>query len=951
MRHTVTRRWIAAVVATAATFAGVVGLGIGDSTTIAALPPFAATPATLVSNNPADNTPFVDNGRVEALAQVGDRIIVGGTFTAVRNPLDTTPTARTYLFAYSRLTGAIDPGFAPVLDGAVYALEASADGTSVFVGGGFKNVNGVARTYLVKLNATTGATVTAFTTATNGVVYDFAKQGNNLFVIGWFSKARSLLRGGLIQIDQTTGKYSGNLDLPLVTTRTAWGTGVRTVDVTPDGTKLVIGGNFTSVGGVARDQVAMINLTTNPATVQADWNTNYLEFSQPFIGTYIRDIAISPDGTYFIVGTTWYCCPGNGDSLTRWAINATGTNVQPEWVNFTGSDTITAVAISSGGVVYVGGHMRWMDNRYPGNTPPATGNRYGLAAVDATTGRSFQWAPSRERGYGVLAMLLTSTGDLVIGHDTQTVGGEKHPKLASFPAVGGRAVRRPGTPALPVLVSTIAPGGATTTRSFNGTSVDATAPTALLLGEVRSGFTINEHLIASSDDGLWVYTADAAGRWARGWQLIIADINPATITGMTFNNEILWFTTSVDGNLHRRTMSGDSYLIDPFDVVASGPAVDGRDWTGTSGLFAAGTNLYRSTAAGDLSATPFNAASEFDNAAVTTVVSGPAIDGQNWTGALFRGSAPTAIPYRRNLALGKPTGSSAAFDSYRSPAFAVDGIRAANWDRSAFFTTGAGTSQWWEVDLGSKQAISSVVIWPRWDDNLWLVNPWVLVSDSPITGTSITNMTSATGVIKLKVNGFVQPGMEIPVNKSRRYVRIVTPGLESTGVQLAEFEVFGPVTALPAPVAGENVALRQPATQSQWGEYFGDAMRATDGNGDGNYFNYSTSYANSPDANGAWWQTDLGRTVNVSTVRIWNRTDCCREFLFPAKVFVSATPFTSNDPAVLAATPGVSTFDALTDPGTPNIDIPVNVPVRYVRVQLPGAGRILMLAEVEVLAA
>jgi hypothetical protein len=190
------------------------------------------------------------------------------------------------------------------------------------------------------------------------------------------------------------------------------------------------------------------------------------------------------------------------------------------------------------------------------------------------------------------------------------------------------------------------------------------------------------------------------------------------------------------------------------------------------------------------------------------------------------------------------------------------------------------------------------------------------------------------------------------VNKSRRYVRIVTPGLESTGVQLAEFEVFGPVTTLPAPIAGQNVALRQPASQSLWGEYFGDAMRATDGNGDGNYFNYSTSFAGSAaDANGAWWQTDLGRTVNTSTIRIWNRTDCCREFLFPGKVFVSATPFTSNDPAVLAATPGVSTFDLRTDPGTPNIDIPVNVPVRYVRVQLPGAGRILMLAEVEVLAA
>ncbi len=377
-----------------------------------ALPPSPAAPPVLVSTNPADNTPFVDNGRVETLAQVGDRIIVGGTFTAVRHPADTIPTARTYLFAYNRVTGAIDPGFAPVLDGAVYALEPATDGTSVFVGGAFKNVNGVARTYLAKLNATTGAAVTAFGTAPNGVVYDFASNGNNLFVIGWFSKARSTVKGGLMQIDQTTGKFTGSLDLPLVTTRTAWGTGVRTIDVTPDGTKVIVGGNITSVGGIARDQIAMIDLTTTPASVKADWNTNFFAFPNPWIGTYMRDIAMSPDGTYFAVGLTWYCCPGNGDSLTRWSTNGTGTDVQPEWVNFTGSDTITALTISPGGVIYLGGHFRWMDNRYPGVLPAGFGNRYGLDAVDATTGRSYDWAPSRERGYGVLALLIASNGDL-----------------------------------------------------------------------------------------------------------------------------------------------------------------------------------------------------------------------------------------------------------------------------------------------------------------------------------------------------------------------------------------------------------------------------------------------------------------------------------------------------------------------------------------------------------
>ena len=226
-----------------------------------------------------------------------------------------------------------------------------------------------------------------------------------------------------------------------------------------------------------------------------------------------------------------------------------------------------------------------------------------------------------------------------------------------------------------------------------------------------------------------------------------------------------------------------------------------------------------------------------------------------------------------------------------------------------------------------------------------------MVSDTPITGSSINNMTSTSGVTKIKLNGFVAPGTEVPVNKTRRYVRIVTAGMENTGVQLAEVEVLGATATLPTPISGQNVALRQPAMQSSWGHSWGNAQHAVDGNTSGDYWAFSTTHTDGAvNPNGSWWQIDLGRTVNVATVRLWNRTDCCPDRLFPGKVFVSATPFVSDDPAVLAATPGVVSFDLATDPGTPSIDLTVGAQVRYVRVQLPGSGRILSLAEVEVLA-
>ena len=60
----------------------------------------------VVSLNPADTTPHALDGRVLAIAEVGDRIVVGGTFTRIRSARSTTPIRRRYLFAFDPATGA-----------------------------------------------------------------------------------------------------------------------------------------------------------------------------------------------------------------------------------------------------------------------------------------------------------------------------------------------------------------------------------------------------------------------------------------------------------------------------------------------------------------------------------------------------------------------------------------------------------------------------------------------------------------------------------------------------------------------------------------------------------------------------------------------------------------------------------------------------------------------------
>ena len=56
----------------------------------------------------------------------------------------------------------------------------------------------------------------------------------------------------------------------------------------------------------------------------------------------------------------------------RWDL-AAGPDAQPAWVDYTGGDTLTA-AIVDDNAVYIGGHMRWLNNSF-GHNEPAHGRR------------------------------------------------------------------------------------------------------------------------------------------------------------------------------------------------------------------------------------------------------------------------------------------------------------------------------------------------------------------------------------------------------------------------------------------------------------------------------------------------------------------------------------------------------------------------------------------------
>ena len=402
---------------------------------------------TVVSANPSDITPHVLNGSVRAVAAVGSRVYVGGSFTTVVNAGTSAQLPRNYLFAFDRATGRVIADYVPALDGQVESIAAAPDGSSIIVAGKFRTVNGVTQRSVAMLDVT-GARVPTFAAKTNGYVNKVLVRGSRVVVGGRFSTADGVARANLAVLDGTTGALDAGFTIGVTQGRTKSngttpGPAVEEMDADAAGSRLVVIGNFRLVGGLPRQQIAMIDL---PSGTVSPWYTNRYpndvagspqawKCAQVF-ATQMRDVEFSPDGSYFVVVATGSSPDGNLTSLcdtaARWE-SAGPPNAVETWKNCTGGDTLYSVA-TTGVAVYVGGHQRWLDN-CGGRDSTVTGYfaASGIGALNPATGRAIRtWNPGRTRGVGAEELVATAEG-LYIGSDTESLGGEYHARLGLFP--------------------------------------------------------------------------------------------------------------------------------------------------------------------------------------------------------------------------------------------------------------------------------------------------------------------------------------------------------------------------------------------------------------------------------------------------------------------------------------------------------------------------------------
>ncbi len=207
--------------------------------------------------------------------------------------------------------------------------------------------------------------------------------------------------------------------------------------------------------------------------------------------------------------------------------------------------------------------------------------------------------------------------------------------------------------------------------------------------------------------------------------------------------------------------------------------------------------------------------------------------------ALVSGTAaPSLGP---NLVLGKVTTASSSFDSSTLPAKGNDGNINSIWASD----TVAGTTKWWQVDLGSAQRVDAIqLVLPQSDNRDFLRQQiQIQASDDPNFGSY--DLISNT----VDINTFFLPEFStysafVPNPVSRRYLRVTRPPQDSywgpTHLQVPEFRAFtagsggsGPV--VPAAPTGITASAGNAQVVLNWGAVSGatsySVFRATTSGG------------------------------------------------------------------------------------------------------------------------
>lgn len=317
--------------------------------------------------------------------------------------------------------GTLDPTFNPGTGANNYVLTTAiqSDG-KIIIGGGFETYNGTAINRIARVN-TDGSLDATFNVGTgvNNNVNTIAIQSDGKIIIGGFFATYNGTARNCIARLNTDGSLDATFNA---------GTGpnyaVQTAAIQNDG-KIIIGGNFTSYNGTARNHIARIN---SDGSLDATFN--------PGTGTNndVETTAIQSDGKILIGG---HFATYNGTVINRIArINPDGSLDATFNVGTGANDVVYTTTIQSDGKIIIGGEFY----TYNGTA------RNRIARLNTDGSLDFSFNVGTGANNYVWTTTIQSDGKIIIGGDFAIYNGTAINRIARINTDGSiDATFNPGT--------------------------------------------------------------------------------------------------------------------------------------------------------------------------------------------------------------------------------------------------------------------------------------------------------------------------------------------------------------------------------------------------------------------------------------------------------------------------------------------------------------------------
>jgi uncharacterized delta-60 repeat protein len=358
------------------------------------------------------------NSTVYAIAvQADGKILAGGAFTGLSS---IGGQARSHIARLDATTGLAD-SFNPNANDWVYAIAVQADG-KVLAGGPFNGVSsigGQTRNYLARLDATTGL-ADSFNPNPNNLILSIAVQADGKILAGGnFNAINGNLRNQIARLET-----DGRLDQTLVLSLGTPPNGVYVIAVQPDG-KILIGGDFVTVSGVARNGMARLN-TDGTLDMAFDPNPSGMVLGR------VLSITVQADGKILVGG---YFTSIGGQPRNHIARLDPITGLADSF-NPNASDFVQSITVQTDGKILVGG-------RFAGANSIGGQPRNFIARLDPITGLADSFNPNANGT--VSSIVQQADGKILVGgtfndtFQTITIGGQRRNNIARLDATTGLA--------------------------------------------------------------------------------------------------------------------------------------------------------------------------------------------------------------------------------------------------------------------------------------------------------------------------------------------------------------------------------------------------------------------------------------------------------------------------------------------------------------------------------